>query len=179
MPQDLITSRERFRVKNRKFKLLNENGSIKLGQEVKIKEHMQESKKILPVLFYEDFYKIIHKAHLEAGHSGVNKTEYAMGIRYALVPRSVICEYCRLCAICNRTVKQTLQSTIIPIESQKFWERIQIDLVDMRHKPSISRGKTFKYISHVIDHFTSFNIMWPLEKKEAEEVVHGLKTQFT
>ena len=53
MPQDLITSKERFRVKSRKFKLLNENGNVKLGQEVKIKENMQ----VLPVLFYEDFYK--------------------------------------------------------------------------------------------------------------------------
>ena len=83
LPQDLITSKERFRVKSRKFQLLYENGNVKLGQEVKIKENMQESKKVLPVLLYEDFYKIIHKVHLEVGHSGVNKTEYAIGIRFA------------------------------------------------------------------------------------------------
>ena len=98
----------------------------KLGQEVK-----GNNQQILPVLFYEDFYKVKHKVHIEVGHSGVNKTEYAIGIPFALVPRSVKCEYCRLCAICNRTVKQTLQSTLIPIISQKFWERIQIDLVDI------------------------------------------------
>ena len=173
---DNITSKERFRVKNRKFKLIIENDNNKLGQEVIVKDNTIERKEILPVLYYEDFYKVINKIHLEVGHSGVNKTEYAIGIRFALVPRSVIAEYCKLCAICNRTVKQVLQSTIIPIVSQKFWERIQIDLVDMRHKPSTSRGKTFKYISHVICHFTSFNILWPLEKKEAEEVACGLRT---
>ena len=28
----------------------------------------------------------------------------------------------------------------------------------------------------MIDHFTSFNIIWPIEKKETEQVVHGLRT---
>ncbi len=92
--------------------MITENGNNKLGQEVTIKENMLESKKVLPVLYYEDFYKIIHKVHLDFGHSGVNKTDYAIGIRFVLVPRSVIAEYCRLFAICNRTVKQLLQSTI-------------------------------------------------------------------
>jgi hypothetical protein len=57
-PQDLITSKERFR----------ENANVKLGQEVKVKENMQESKKVLPVLFHENFYKI-HRVHLEVFNS--------------------------------------------------------------------------------------------------------------
>ena len=54
-----------------------------MGQEFTVKENMLEIKKVLPVLFDEDFYKVIHKVHLDVGHSGVNKTEYAISIRFA------------------------------------------------------------------------------------------------
>ena len=32
-----------------------------------------------------------------------------------------------------------------------------------------------KWIAHVIDHFTKFNILWAMSKKEAKYVVEGLK----
>jgi transposase InsO family protein len=86
----------------------------------------------------------------------------------------VIAKYCSLCSICNRTTKQVLQSKIIPIKSSKFWERIQIDLVDMRHKPDKQNNKEYQYIAHVIDHFSGFNIIWPMEHKSGEEVAQGL-----
>ena len=50
--EDDIKSKERFRVKQRNFKLISENNSHKLGQEVKIKEHSIETKKVLPVLVF-------------------------------------------------------------------------------------------------------------------------------
>jgi transposase InsO family protein len=70
-----------------------------------------------------------------------------------------------------------LQSTIIPIASYKTWERIQIDLIDMRYKSITIDGVNYNYISHVIDHFSSFNIIWALAFKSAEEVVLGLRTR--
>ena len=74
--EDDIKSKERLRVKQRNFKLISENNSHKLGQEVKIKEHSIETKKVLPVLVFEDFYKVIHKVHLEVGHSGINRCRF-------------------------------------------------------------------------------------------------------
>jgi hypothetical protein len=60
MPQDLITSKERFRAKSRKFRLIHENGNIKLGQEVKIKEKMQESEKVkysqIIIYYFDSFF---------------------------------------------------------------------------------------------------------------------------
>ena len=32
-----------------------------------------------------------------------------------------------------------------------------------------------KWIGHVFDHFTKFNILWAMPKKEAKYVVEGLK----
>ena len=40
----------------------------------------------------------------------------------------------------------------------------------------IIKGKTYKYICHVIDHFSGFNIIWAHERKDAKDVVEGLKT---
>jgi hypothetical protein len=50
----------------------------------------------------------------------------------------------------------------------KTWERIQ-----NRYKSITIDGVNYNYISHVIDHFSSFNIIWALALKIAEEVVLG------
>lgn len=104
----------------------------------------------------------------------MNKTEEAIDQRRALVPHDVVRKYVSLCTLCNKNCKSSLISTIIPIESKKTWERAQIDLVDMRHKPDTVGNKKFKYICHVIDHFSSFNVIWAMEQKSAAEVVQGI-----
>ena len=45
-------------------------------------------------------------------------------------------------------------------------ERIQIDLIDMRH----SLDDEFNWIGHFIDHMSKFNIIFPLKTKSAQEV---------
>ena len=45
-------------------------------------------------------------------------------------------------------------------------ERIQIDLIDMRHSPD----GDFNYIGHFADHMTKFHILFPLRDKSANEV---------
>ena len=45
-------------------------------------------------------------------------------------------------------------------------ERIQIDLIDMRHCPD----RDHHYIGHFVDHMTKFNILFPLKDKSADEV---------
>jgi transposase InsO family protein len=47
----------------------------------------------------------------------------------------------------------------------------------MRHKPDTQGTKKYNYICHVIDHFSSFHFIWPLQHKTAEEVANGLKTR--
>ena len=45
-------------------------------------------------------------------------------------------------------------------------ERIQIDLIDMRHSPDWD----FHYIKHFTDHMTKFNILFPMKRKSAAEI---------
>jgi hypothetical protein len=58
-----------------------------------------------------------------------------------------------------------------PIISECALERVQIDLVDMRHQPN----RQYKWILHVKDHFIKFSCLYPLKSKQAEEVADNIK----
>jgi transposase InsO family protein len=55
---------------------------------------------------------------------------------------------------------------LVPIVTERAWERVQIDLIDMRHEPS---GQ-FKWILHVKDHFSKYTQLYPLKSKHAEPI---------
>ena len=42
----------------------------------------------------------------------------------------------------------------------------QVDLIDMSRKPS----EPYHYILHLMDHFSKFHVILPLERKTADEV---------
>ena len=49
----------------------------------------------------------------------------------------------------------------------------QIDLVDMSSK--LACDGNFRYIAHYVDHFTKYNVIWPMEKEDAAELARGYK----
>ena len=57
------------------------------------------------------------------------------------------------------------QPRLKPIESGDAWERIQIDLIDMRSEVY----DDYQWIVHVIDHFSKYHII------TGHEVTEGLK----
>ena len=131
--------------------MLNESNERVLAQNLEKRQRNKAGKLIsmIPpvyvikeVALIENFYEILLNIHNNmVSHSGENKTEYQIDLRYACFPTAVIDEYCKLCPVCSLKKIQTVQSTIIPIESFKFWERIQIDLIDMRYKAETLNGK--------------------------------------
>ena len=50
---------------------------------------------------------------------------------------------------------------------------VQIDLIDMRHRPD----GPFKWIGHFMDHWSKFHAVFPLMRKAAAEVAVGLQTK--
>ena len=48
---------------------------------------------------------------------------------------------------------------------------LQIDLIDMRHLPD----KEFKWILHIVDHWSKFNLAFPLVNKGAHDVAEALE----
>ena len=53
-----------------------------------------------------------------------------------------------------------------PIIAEDFLERVQIDLIDLRHMPNDEH----EYIGQFVDHFIKFYILFPLKSKRALEV---------
>ncbi len=54
---------------------------------------------------------------------------------------------------------------------EKTFERVQIDLIDMRHEPS----DQFKWILHTKDHFSKYSWIFPLQSKENEPIARALE----
>lgn len=65
-----------------------------------------------------------------------------------------------------------------PIVTKAPFERIQIDLVDFSKNPSYSNGKHYHYILSVLDVFSRFLFLQPLEKKESSSVACVLMNLF-
>lgn len=51
-----------------------------------------------------------------------------------------------------------------------IFERVQIDLIDMRHEPD----EQFQWIVHVKDHFSKYSCLYPLRSKHAQGVANCL-----
>lgn len=166
------TVRERERIKNRHFCVhIDGNNQRVLGVEITNKK--TQAKITKQVAFIEDFYDILFYIHNKlVNHSGENKTEYQVDLRYACFPETAINEYIKHCPLCS--IKRTgsaAPSRLEPIFSHSFWERLQLDLIDMRYKAEIYKdGLLYSYIAHAIDCFSGFNILWAQVKKDADEV---------
>jgi hypothetical protein len=91
--------------------------------------------------------------------------------QYFGVTRGFVQEFCSHCPVCQLKQAQTTRPPLQPIIETDFLNRIQVDLIDMRHNPD---GE-FNYIGHFMDHFSKFHILFPLRKKTAEEVSYMLE----
>ena len=80
-------------------------------------------------------------------------------------------EFCRNCPTCQLKEPKKSNPPLRPIIADNFMERIQIDLIDMRH----CLDGDFHYIGHFVDHMTNFNILFPLKDKSADEVARMIE----
>ena len=101
--------------------------------------------------------------HLKLGHPGSNKCFYGVDQQYYGLKREEcywIKEHCRTC-ILNAITKNKAPMTAIV--SKDTFERVQIDLIDMRHTPS---GR-YAWILHIKDHFSKYSQLYALKSKHA------------
>ncbi|KAI0207989.1 hypothetical protein LSAT2_007320 [Lamellibrachia satsuma] len=90
---------------------------------------------------------------------------------YYGMPRSYVEQFCRTCPTCQKAAPNTTKAPLKPIVETEFLNRIQIDLIDMRHSPD----NCYHYICHVMDHYSKFHIIYPLKTKTAHEVAISLE----
>ena len=75
--------------------------------------------------------------------------------------------------------KFTNVSKPIPVTAEKLNERWQLDLIDMRHDSVVHNGKVYKYILSVIDVFSRFLIIRPLQSKSSKSVAKKMEKIFS
>ena len=76
----------------------------------------------------------------------------------------------KLCKNCALNRPAATKAPLKPIISGRAWERVQVDLIDMRHKPS---GQ-YKWILHVEDHFSKYTQLYALKSKHSEPIVEAV-----
>ncbi|KFY96373.1 hypothetical protein V500_02472, partial [Pseudogymnoascus sp. VKM F-4518 (FW-2643)] len=106
-------------------------------------------------------FDIIANEHLQLLHAGYMKTWATIQQKYYGIKREEILR--------DKAGRATTKAPLVPIVSRRAWERVQIDLIDMRHEPS---GQ-FKWILHIKDHFSKYTQLYPLKSKHAEPIAEA------
>lgn len=73
----------------------------------------------------------------------------------------------------------TNQAPIQSMQSKKVFERLQIDLIDMRKEPVVHDGIEYSYILSAMDCFSRFVFLRPLSNKSPRNVLKCLKNIFS
>ena len=116
----------------------------------------------------EAFDTIINE-HLQLLHAGRTKTWSSLQQKYYGLKREeveFILKRCKNCAL-NKPV--ATKAPLVPIISRRAWERVQINLINMRHEPS----SQFKWILHIKDHFSKYTQLFPLKSKHAKPIAEA------
>lgn len=93
----------------------------------------------------------------------------AFSSQYCGVPRSYIEEFVRSCSSCAVNQPLKTHDIVKNITAAENWERIQIDLIDLRQYSS--ENDEFCWILHVLDVYSKFSFVFPMKRKCAEEVI--------
>ncbi|KAL8562063.1 hypothetical protein ACOMHN_031834 [Nucella lapillus] len=95
--------RFRARVKERKFRLLQENDQVFLG----VPDESSGETVYRRAACVEEFWDIITAAHVDNGHIGVVHTFNSIRSMYALLPRHVVSKYVHMCPVCSPTFRRS------------------------------------------------------------------------
>jgi hypothetical protein len=81
-------------------------------------------------------FDTITNEHLQHLYTGYIKTWAAVQQKYYRITRQEVAFVIKLCKNCTLNRPAATKALLVPIISGRTWERVQIDLIDMRYKPS-------------------------------------------
>jgi len=127
---------------------------------------------LLRVIHQDELYsvvKYVHNVHLV--HAGYKKVLAKIEQEFYGVSREYVQEFCKTCPTCELRKPKTIHEPLRPITATGVWHRVQVDLIDMRHSPD---GE-YNYTGHVMDHFSKYHVLFPLQSKSAVEVASNIE----
>ena len=83
-----------------------------------------------------DAYRHIERIHVELGHPGAEKTFFEVNRQTFGISMEDIRWLKKRCLICAVNQPNNTRPPLEPMVVLKALERIQVDLIDMRHEPS-------------------------------------------
>jgi len=119
----------------------------------------------------ETFDRIV-QVHHELGHAGYKRTHSAIHQRYYGISQPEVAWLVARCQTCLLNRGNKSKGPLKPIISNAILEWVQIDLINMRHEPD---GQ-YKWILHVVDHFSKYTCLFALKSKRAVEVADEIAT---
>ena len=129
-------------------------------------------KRVIPIT---QLVAAINHAHVDGtGHRGQDATEHKVNELFWGITRLLVREAVKRCPICQAKSAKQFKAKLQPIIANQLFERLLIDLIDLRRRPD--RG--FKYIMHVADHHSRFHFILPIKTKEATAVAVELAKIF-
>jgi hypothetical protein len=128
--------------------------------------------------------KVIHKFHTNSSvHTGSDKCHDNISKYFRGIPRIVVREYIRRCAVCQArevvTEKEKRRQTFLqPIQAGALFQLWQIDLCQIKdYVPSLNKFM-WRYIVKVVDHKSKFRFADTMIRKESIFVVQFLEKLF-
>lgn len=119
-------------------------------------------------------WDIIIQNHNSLGHAGQDPTAKAINRAYYGITRDEVIFLIKLCEICHRKAPSKSKDPLKNIISTEVFERVQIDLIDMRSTPDVTTSGTFFWICHLLCHFCKIRMLIALVNKEATTVARAI-----
>jgi len=114
-------------------------------------------------------YEAIYAVHVKRIHENQAITQRCHGCT-----EKIVSEFGARCWICSLNKIQQSQPRLKPIISTSIFERVQIDLVDMRNHvyheeiETVTGAKVkigWNWIGHMVDHSGQFHVLWAQQFK--------------
>lgn len=93
--------------------------------------------------------------------------------KYVGIKRKIVREYVGNCVTCASYIPLKRNDHIKNVRSKSVWERIQIDLIDLRKFSEVNDG--YSWLLTIIDTFSKYLITFNLKSKSSEEVFEIFK----
>jgi transposase InsO family protein len=106
-------------------------------------------------------------------HYGHNRLYAHCKKLFFSVPRQLVRQVVAECVVCAKSLPLKTKEKMKHIIAMRPWERIMIDLIDLRSYKESNQG--FCWILTTIDVFSKFTQTYPLKKKSAQEVVQCMQ----